>query len=193
MKIIVGLGNPGKKYSENRHNIGFKIVDQLAGRYKIKLRRSIRQKAWLGELRIGSDYFLLVKPKTYMNASGLCVNRVLAKYKVLTEDLLVIYDDADLDLGVLRIKKSGSSAGHRGMASIIDALGTKEINRLKVGIGRPTPSRGDYQPPLTEYVLSNFSGEEKENLTKVINQAAAIPLNWFKTKKEKTVKINLGG
>lgn len=190
MKIIVGLGNPGKKYSENRHNIGFKIVDQLAGRYKVRLKRSIRQKAWLGELRIGSDYFLLVKPKTYMNASGLCVNRVLAKHKVLTEDLLVIYDDADLDLGTLRIKKSGSSAGHRGMASIIDALGTKEINRLKVGIGRPKISRGDYQLPLTEYVLSNFSGKEKKQLQEIIAKTVEVVLNWFKDRQEKTIKVS---
>jgi peptidyl-tRNA hydrolase, PTH1 family len=189
LKVIVGLGNPGKKYSENRHNIGFKVIDQLACRYKVKLKRSIRQKAWLGELRIDSDCFLLVKPKTYMNASGLCLNRVLAKYKVSSEDLLVIYDDADLDFGTLRIKKSGSSAGHRGISSIINVLGTKEINRLKVGIGRPAFRGGDCQLPLTEYVLSNFSGEEKKQLKEVIVKAVEVSLDWFKDRKEKTVKI----
>ncbi|MCF7869791.1 MAG: aminoacyl-tRNA hydrolase [Candidatus Omnitrophica bacterium] len=190
MKVIVGLGNPGKKYSENRHNAGFKIIDQLVYEYEVKLKRSIRQKAWLGELRIDSDCFLLVKPKTYMNVSGLCVSRVLAKYKVSTEDLLIIYDDADLNLGTLRIKKSGSSAGHGGAASIIDVLGTKEINRLKVGIGRPTLGRGDYQLPLTEYVLSNFSSEEKKQLKEVIAKAVEVSLDWFREKKEKTIKVS---
>ncbi|MCF7916563.1 MAG: aminoacyl-tRNA hydrolase [Candidatus Omnitrophica bacterium] len=187
MKIIVGLGNPGKNYSENRHNIGAKVVDQLASNYKINLKRSVRQKAWLGELKINSDSFLLVKPRTYMNNSGLCVGRVLAKYKVSVEDLLVVYDDADLELGVLRTKKKGSSGGHRGIASIVDILGTEEVNRLKVGIGRSV----DHD--LSDYVLSDFSYEEKKELTKVISKAAEISLNWFKAKKEKTIKINLGG
>ncbi|MFO8053088.1 MAG: aminoacyl-tRNA hydrolase [Candidatus Omnitrophota bacterium] len=189
MKVIVGLGNPGKNYSENRHNIGFKVVDQLAYRYKVKLKRTIRQRAWLGELRIDSDYFLLVKPKTYMNNSGFCLNRVLAKYKVPVQNLLVVYDDADLDFGTLRIKKSGSSGGHRGIASIIDILGTKDINRLKVGIGRPALRRGQLQLPLTEYVLSNFSGEEKKQLREVLTKAVEVSLDWFKEKKEKTIKV----
>ncbi|MCF7873218.1 MAG: aminoacyl-tRNA hydrolase [Candidatus Omnitrophica bacterium] len=190
MKIIVGLGNPGKKYSENRHNIGFKVVDQLACKYKVKLKRTIRQKAWLGELKIDFDSFLLVKPKTYMNNSGLCVGRVLAKYKVPRQDLLVVYDDVDLNLGTLRIKKSGSSGGHKGIASIIDILGTKEINRLRVGVGRPTFGRGGPNRPLTDFVLSNFSSEEKKQLKEVIKEAAEISLKWFEDRQEKTIKIS---
>lgn len=184
MKIIVGLGNPGKKYSENRHNIGAKVIDQLADDHKVNLKRSVRQKAWLGELKINSDCFLLVKPRTYMNNSGLCVGRVLAKNKVSPEDLLVIYDDADLELGVLRIKKKGSSGGHRGIASIVDILGTEEVNRLKVGIGRSADGE------LSDYVLSDFSYAEKKELTKVISQAAKASLNWFNEKREETIRIS---
>ncbi len=188
MKIIVGLGNPGKNYSENRHNIGFKVIDRLARQagagYGFRLKRSIRQKAWLGQIRKEQDSFLLVKPRTYMNRSGLCVNKVLAKHKVSLDDLLIIYDDADLELGTLRIKKSGSSGGHRGIGSIIDILGREEISRLKVGIGRP-PKGG-----LTDYVLTNFSLREKEKLDLVLSEAAKLSLNWFEEKKEKTVKID---
>ncbi len=183
MKIIVGLGNPDKKYSENRHNIGAKVIERLAAEYSIKLRRSIRQKAWLGELQTEADNFLLVKPRTYMNNSGLCVGKIFARYKVSLQDLLIVYDDADLQLGTLRIKKSGSSGGHRGIGSIMAVLGREEINRLKVGIGRSTGS------DLADYVLSDFSQEEKKYLEKVIGEAAKISLDWFKERKEETVKI----
>ncbi len=184
MKIIVGLGNPGKNYSESKHNIGFAVIDKLATQYQVRLKRAIRQKAWLGQLRRGPGHFLLVKPKTYMNNSGDCVSRVLAKYKVSLQDLLVVYDDADLDLGLMRLRKGGSSAGHRGIASVMNALGRQEVNRLKVGIGRL--NCGD----LTNYVLSCFSRDEIKKVNRIISEAAKVSLDWFKERKEKTVKID---
>jgi PTH1 family peptidyl-tRNA hydrolase len=184
LKIIVGLGNPGKKYSENRHNIGFKVIDRLARDYHIKLKRSIRLKSWLGELKTTSGCFLLVKPKTYMNNSGFCLEKVMAKYRAGFKDLLVIYDDADLNFGVLRAKRSGSAGGHRGMESIINILGTKGINRLKVGVGKPAERN------LADYVLSDFSKEEKGKLKTILNKAAEVSLDWFKEKEEKTIRID---
>lgn len=183
MKVIVGLGNPGKKYLDNRHNIGFRIIDRLAFEYQVRLRRSFVQKAWLGKLRVDSDLFLLVKPTTYMNNSGVCVAAVLAKQGISLDDLLVVYDDADLELGLIRARKNGSAAGHRGIASIIDFSGSSEINRLKVGIGRS--GRGG----LAGYVLSNFSQDEKVRLDRIIDEAKKVSLGWFKEKKEETIRV----
>ncbi len=183
LKVVVGLGNPGKKYLKTRHNVGFRVIDRLAVQYKVKLKKSVRLKACLGELKLGLDSFLLVKPKTYMNNSGYSVVRILAKYKASVKDLLVIYDDADLDLGCIRIRKRGSSAGHRGLASLIEALGAKQINRMKIGIGRL--GSGD----LADYVLSNFSSQEKKIADKVVSEAAKISLEWFGDSEEKTIQV----
>ncbi|MCF7871314.1 MAG: aminoacyl-tRNA hydrolase [Candidatus Omnitrophica bacterium] len=183
LKIIVGLGNPGKKYSENRHNIGFKVIDRLASDYHIKFKRNIRLKSWVSEFKTASGRFLLVKPKTYMNNSGFCLDRVLFRYKTGLKDLLIIYDDADLNFGTLRIKKSGSAGGHRGMESIIDILGTKEINRLKIGVGKSA------ERDLADYVLSDFSRGEKDKLKEILDKAAEVSLDWFKEKEEKTIRI----
>jgi PTH1 family peptidyl-tRNA hydrolase len=184
LKIIAGLGNPGKKYLENRHNIGFKVIDRLARDYHIKLKRSIRLKSWLGELKTASGCFLLVKPKTYMNNSGFCLEKVMAKHRAGLKDLLIIYDDADLNFGVLRVKKSGSAGGQRGMESIINILGTKEINRLRIGVGKPA------ERDLADYILSDFSQEEKGKLKVILDKAAEVSLDWFKEKEEKTIKID---
>lgn len=185
MKVIVGLGNPGKKYSENRHNIGFKVVDRLAAENRLRLRKSLSQKAWLGEFNSESNLFLLAKPISFMNNSGSSVARILARHKVSSQNLLVIYDDADLDLGLMRLRSGGSSAGHKGIASVLEVLGRKDISRLRVGIGRF--KQGD----LADYVLSDFSRSEKERLDMVISRAAIASLEWFQEGKEKTIKLEL--
>lgn len=174
MKALIGLGNPGKDYRNNRHNVGFKVIEELAVGCKVKLKRALRQKAWLKRVEIAGTLLLLVKPRVYMNRSGVCAARVLRAYKIPVEHMLIIYDDADLNPGELRIRRSGSSAGHKGIASVISALGTKEINRLKVGIGRPDSSS------LTEYVLSDFSQEEENRIESAVKQAARLSLEWSK-------------
>lgn len=171
MYCIVGLGNPGKRYAETRHNVGFILVDHLAETFQVALSR----KKWdslIGRGYIGQEEVLLAKPLTYMNRSGLAVSQILHFHKISTRDLLVVHDDLDLPLGRIKIVRSGGSGGHKGVASIIEALGTQEFSRLKVGIGRPLPPMEPEQ-----YVLEPFSGEEKpirEELILRAGTAAAI-------------------
>jgi PTH1 family peptidyl-tRNA hydrolase len=119
-----------------------------------------------------------------MNNSGFCLEKVMPKYRAGLKDLLIIYDDADLNFGVLRVKKSGSAGGQRGMESIINILGTKEINRLRIGVGKPA------ERDLADYILSDFSQEEKGKLKVILDKAAEVSLDWFKEKEEKTIKID---
>ncbi|NLB88411.1 MAG: aminoacyl-tRNA hydrolase [Syntrophomonadaceae bacterium] len=152
MKIVVGLGNPGKKYSETRHNLGFKVVEELAKRFPIEKEES-KYDAIIGHIRIGSEKVLLVKPLTYMNLSGKSVQPLVHFYKLELQDLIVIYDDMDLDLGRLRIRESGGTGGHKGMVSITQRLSTQEFPRIRVGIGRP-------EDETIDLVLGNFSNDE---------------------------------
>ena len=122
MKAIFGLGNPGSRYKNNRHNVGYMIVEELSRHIGTNFRRSIRLKAYLAKLKINNRDVILVKPSTFMNNSGICVKKICSSYHLAGDDCLVIYDDVDLPLGSIRLKKKGSSAGHRGMESIIDNL-----------------------------------------------------------------------
>ena len=149
LKMIIGLGNPGPQYSNNRHNIGFQSVELFARRHKLELGKMQMQArlgdGWVqrqGQGPLQRQKVLLVKPLTYMNASGQAVSQLVRFYKVALEDLLVIYDDLDLDSGRLRLRMNGSSGGQNGIKSIIDQLGTQEFARIRVGIGRP-PGRMD--------------------------------------------------
>lgn len=158
----MGLGNPGPKYEFTRHNFGFRVVDFLAGRWDVKVDR-YECNALVGK---GKDEILLVKPLTYMNKSGEALRELLPKYKVSPHDVLVIYDDIYLPFGVMRIRKSGGSGGHKGMESIISALGTESIPRLRLGIGPPPPSGYEY------YVLSEFTDRELKLLPAIVKRAA---------------------
>ena len=173
MKIIFGLGNPGQKYKNNRHNAGYMVVDSLAASQDVVFKRNFNTKAYIAKKKEPQGWIFLVKPHTFMNNSGLCVKKVVDKYKVLKEDILIVYDDADLPLGVVRLKARGSCAGHRGMASIKYELGSDEISRLKVGIGGP--KNGE----LSDYVLSDFFPSEKGILNSVIREAAWATENWI--------------
>jgi peptidyl-tRNA hydrolase, PTH1 family len=152
MRLIVGLGNPGKNYEKNRHNTGFMMVDQLAEKNGLKWRTNGKCKA----LTAGSPDFLLVKPQTFMNLSGESVSCLLNYYKVKGEDLLVIHDDVDLALGKVKKQFGGGSAGHKGIENIILRLGTPEFWRIRVGVGRPEEK--DFE--IEDWVLSDFSPEE---------------------------------
>lgn len=170
MKIIAGLGNPGRQYSETRHNVGFKVLEELARRYPID-KEQYKYSAIIGHTRMGTDRILLVKPLTYMNLSGRAVSPLVRFYKLSFQDLLVIYDDMDIEPGQLRIKPSGGSGGHRGMASILEALGTNQFPRIRVGIGRP-------ENETIEWVLGNCTGTDKQIFESVIQRAADAVECW---------------
>ncbi|HHX64769.1 MAG TPA: aminoacyl-tRNA hydrolase [Chloroflexi bacterium] len=152
--LVVGLGNPGRRYERNRHNIGFQCVDHLARQYGIEWRRS-RFNAQIADLHIGAHRVLLVKPLTFMNSSGEAVAAVSHWYKIPPERILVIYDDLDLPLARIRLRPGGSSGGHNGIASIIERLGSAGFARLRIGIGRPV--HGD----PTDYVLNDFDRDQE--------------------------------
>jgi len=164
MKVIVGLGNPGKKYEVTRHNIGFELIDYIAEKKDVTFRK--KHQALVGEYREGSEKILLVKPLTYMNLSGESVREIWDYYDFEKEDLLVAYDDIDLETGVLRIRKKGSGGTHNGMASIIQQLTFQDFPRLRIGIGSPG------RIPLVSYVLGRFTDEEIEIMQKAVIKAA---------------------
>jgi PTH1 family peptidyl-tRNA hydrolase len=198
MKLIVGLGNPGKTYEKNRHNVGFHVADLLAARHGLRFdAKQGKAKVALGTIQLalapsfafraeeqgGAALFqpeiqairiVLAKPQTFMNESGQAVGGLARFYKVAPADMLVIFDDLDLPLGVIRLRASGGSGGHNGMRSIIAALGTDEFPRLRVGIDRP-PGRMD----PAAYVLQDFSREQEETMVQVRDQAARACEYWL--------------
>ena len=160
LRLVVGLGNPGRDYAETRHNVGFMIADALAAEAGVRFDEDKRWKTLIA--KAGTRY--LIKPQTYMNESGVAVGKVSAFYKIAPEEMLVIYDDLDLPLGRLRLRGGGSAGGHNGMKSIIAHLGTQQFPRLRVGIGR----RGD---AAIGHVLGKFAKEERSELEKSIKNA----------------------
>ena len=161
--IIFGLGNPGREYERTRHNIGFIAVDKLSITWKIDLSR-VRYKSLTGEGKFNGNKIILVKPLTFMNRSGNAVRSFMNFYKITPERMLVIHDDLDLPFGSLRLRSNGGSAGQRGMASIISAIGTDSFARLRLGIGRP-PGRMD----AADYVLQKFNNKDQEDLNFVMS------------------------
>lgn len=155
MKIIVGLGNPGKEYKATRHNVGFMVIDELARRWGIGSWRTKFQ-ADISEARVDNQKILLVKPQTYMNLSGQAVAPLAAWHKTAPQDVVVIYDDLDLAAGKIRLRTNGSSGGHRGMQSIIEQMGTAVFGRIRVGIGRPPAGW-----TVNQYVLSAIAGDDQ--------------------------------
>ncbi len=165
MKIIAGLGNPGKEYENTKHNVGFLTIDILAEKYDIKVNK-IKFKGLVGEGMIGTEKVILVKPQTYMNLSGQCIREIMAFYKLDIEDLVIIYDDIDLPMGNLRIRKKGSAGTHNGMRSIIYDLRDDGFPRVRVGIG------GERKGDLANYVISGFSGDDRKLIEEAIVKAA---------------------
>ena len=161
MFLIVGLGNPGSQYEDTRHNIGFKVIDNIAKEYNIEINRQ-KFKGMCGEGFINGEKVILLKPTTYMNLSGESVREIVDFYKLSNEDVLVIYDDISLDVGRLRIREKGSAGGHNGIKSIIAHLGTDIFPRIKVGVGQPNVD-------LVNYVLGKFTKEEMEVLSESID------------------------
>ena len=167
VKVIVGLGNPGKKYKNTPHSVGFEVVDEIATRLACSLRRSLRVKAVMGRGVFEGEDLLLVKPTAYMNRSGPVVAHVMRRRGLEPSDLVVVLDDADLEFGRLRVRAKGSSGGHRGLGSIVEAVGANDFARVRIGIGRKT-SGGS----LVEHVLRPFSADDRKRMKTVIGMAA---------------------
>jgi len=173
MKLIVGLGNPGRTYAHNRHNIGFRCLNYFARLHSIRFERRQCQ-ARVGFGQVAGSKLLLAKPRTFVNLSGRAVGPLLHKYSTPLSDLLVIYDDLDLSLGKIRLRRSGGSGGHKGMESIISALGSEDFPRIRVGIGRPQVeglSNTD-EDAIVNYVLSDFTPQEEELIKSAIATVA---------------------
>ena len=165
MKLIVGLGNIGSKYTFTRHNIGFMLADSIAINNNLTFRENSKLKCFMTNLRNGNDEYLIIKPTTFMNLSGEAVRAVMDYYKIKTEDILIVYDDLSLDLGKIRFRANGSDGGHNGIKSIIKHVGTSDIARLKIGIG-PQPNL-----PSEVFVLQNFSKEELGKIKEILSNA----------------------
>ena len=163
--LITGLGNPGREYRASRHNIGFMLVDRLAGRMGVIFSR-LETKALVTKAEYSGRRIMLAKPQTFMNLSGQAVGSLVRFYKVPLENLLVVYDEVDLPFGTIRIRPGGGSAGHRGMASIIERLGTQDYPRMRLGNGRP-PGHME----AADYVLQDFSRADGEALALFLDRA----------------------
>ena len=192
MFVIAGLGNPGRKYENTRHNMGFRVIDELAERNGIKVSR-LRHEALTGDGIIAGKKVLLVKPQTFMNLSGRSISQIADYYDVALEDLLVIYDDFDTDLGTIRIRKKGSAGSHNGMKSVVEQLGSGDFPRIRVGIG------GAEGKDWVGFVIGKMSSEEEKLTQEAISNAAQaaevflsdgidMAMNRFNKKKEKKTK-----
>jgi PTH1 family peptidyl-tRNA hydrolase len=171
--LIAGLGNPGRQYQFNRHNIGFMVMNCLAEKLDLTFSR-LELNALVTKTKYNHQSIILAKPQTYMNLSGRSVRSLVNFYKIPFDNLMVIYDDVDLPFGRIRIRPSGGSAGQKGVASIIEQLGTQDFPRLRLGIGRPMGSKG-----AASYVLRDFSGEDAEFLPQILDRAAEAVLTYI--------------
>ena len=166
MRLIVGLGNPGRRYQGSRHNVGFTCVDLLSTKWGIKLDQR-RAKAVLGQGSVGETAVVLAKPRTYMNLSGEGLQYLLTRFSASPRDLVVVQDDMDLPLGRIRLRPKGSDAGHNGIESIINSLGTEEFVRVRIGIGKPPHDMDEIS-----FVIGQFLPEERPLIQNAIGRAA---------------------
>lgn len=164
MKVILGLGNPGNKYAKTRHNVGYQTIEGLAKRLGFSFNKA-KFHALIAEGQVGEEKILLAKPTSFMNLSGIAAAEILNFYKLQPKDLLVIYDDVDLEIGDLRLRKSGGAGTHNGMKDIISRIGSKDFPRLRLGIGQ------DPRIPLASFVLSRFSDKEEVLMDQTMEEA----------------------
>jgi len=164
--VVFGLGNPGWRYRRTRHNIGFRVVEEVAQRHAARFARSYRMAVRMARFERGGRPVLLVKPQTYMNRSGLAARAVTVAFDIDIDDLLVVVDDVDLPLGRLRVRRGGSDGGHNGLRSIVEALGSTEFARVRVGVG------GSRDGCLTDHVLGKFGRPERPLVRRVVAAAA---------------------
>jgi PTH1 family peptidyl-tRNA hydrolase len=171
--LIVGLGNPGPEYAHTRHNAGFDVMERLERHYGAALRKKLLLSGETAEIAEGGRKLVLCRPLTFMNASGDCVSRLLRWYQCPPERLLVIYDDIDLPPGQIRVRRSGGPGTHNGMRSIVDALGTADFPRIRVGTG-DRPAGQD----LVSWVLGHYGPEERSLMSAAFDRAAACAVDW---------------
>lgn len=172
MKLIVGLGNPGRTYARDRHNIGFRCLNYFASLHYIRFdRRQCQARIGMGE--VGSNKLLLAKPGTFVNLSGKAVACLARRHDIPLNDILVVYDDLDLPVGKIRLRGSGGSGGHKGIKSIISALGSEDFPRIRIGIGRPqVEEQSGGEDIIVDYVLGDFSPEEEKVIKSAIARVA---------------------
>lgn len=170
--LIVGLGNPGREYKDNRHNVGFMLIDQLSVRLNARLTR-MQAKALVGSINYEGNKLIFAKPQTYMNLSGQSIQGLARFYKVPLENMIVAHDDLDLPFGTIRVRPGGGPGGQRGVASTIERLGTKDFRRLRIGIGRP-PGRMD----PSDFVLQNFAPADSILLSEILDRATEAVLTF---------------
>ncbi|ACJ78332.1 aminoacyl-tRNA hydrolase [Bacillus tropicus] len=173
MKLIVGLGNPGREYELTRHNIGFMAIDELAKRWNISLNEQ-KFKGVFGAGFVNGEKVILLKPLTYMNLSGESIRPLMDYYKIDVEDFVVLYDDLDIPVGKLRLRMKGSAGGHNGVKSTISHLGTQEFQRIRMGIDRPKNGM-----KVVDYVLGRFTSEEIPDVNHSIEKAADACEEWL--------------
>lgn len=173
MKLVVGLGNPGAKYRNNRHNIGFISLDEWAFQNKKEFNKVMFDAVFFEEF-INGEKVIFLKPQTYMNLSGQAIRPIMNYFNIDLKDILVIYDDMDLPVGKIRLRQKGNAGGHNGIKSIISCLDSNEFNRIKVGVGRPYSGRS-----VTDHVLSGFAKEEQEDVLSAVQDAVAAIDDWI--------------
>jgi len=183
---LIGLGNPGKKYSKSRHNIGFLLLENFSRKYNSNFLLKEKLKSSCSEFKINDSTYRLFLPNTFMNNSGEAVLAIVDWYKINLENIFIIVDDKDLPLGKIRFRKKGSSGGHNGLKSIIDNLQTENFNRIRIGIGSPLSIKGTNNFNTVSYVLGNISSEEKSILDKVYTRVIES-LEKLNTKKEEYI------
>lgn len=182
MYIIAGLGNPGSKYENTRHNMGFKAIDAMASEFGIDVNRA-KFKGLIGEGRIGSEKVILLKPQTYMNLSGQSVREIMNFYKIPEENLIVIYDDFDLPIGSIRVRKSGGPGTHNGMKSVVQELGSRKFPRVRVGIGSSDGS-------TIQFVIGKVGKDEQQILNEAAESAASAAADIIRIGIENAMNIH---
>lgn len=182
MYIIAGLGNPGSKYENTRHNMGFKAIDAMASEFGIDVNRA-KFKGLIGEGRIGSEKVILMKPQTYMNLSGQSVREIMNFYKIPEENLIVIYDDFDLPIGSIRVRKSGGPGTHNGMKSVVQELGSRKFPRVRVGIGSSDGS-------TIQFVIGKVGKDEQQILNEAAEAAASAAADIIRIGIENAMNIH---
>lgn len=182
MYIIAGLGNPGSKYENTRHNMGFKAIDTMASEFGIDVNRA-KFKGLIGEGRIGSEKVILLKPQTYMNLSGQSVREIMNFYKIPGENLIVIYDDFDLPIGSIRVRKSGGPGTHNGMKSVVQELGSRKFPRVRVGIGSSDGS-------TIQFVIGKVGKDEQQILNEAAEAAASAAADIIRIGIENAMNIH---
>ena len=187
---LIGLGNPGKKYSNSRHNIGFLILENFSKKYNSKFSLKDKVKSFFAEFKINDSTYRLFLPNTFMNNSGEAVRAIVDWYKINLDQIFIIVDDKDLPLGKIRFRKKGSSGGHNGLKNIIEKLQTQDFNRVRIGIGSPTSINGKNNFNTISHVLGNISSEEKSVLDKVYEKVIKS-FEQLNTKKEELIMNEL--